>query len=410
MKNRQQGIVLPVVLVILLIMSVLGIALIGRMTFDARAEKISEDQMQAHYLARSGILIAKKYLLEQEKKSLLSVDGIHYYLYGDLYPDSATAFTNITDGTVANNHNTVVKYNVVSKSPSATVINLTATGTVNGHKDTITSTYNLSKGPTVVEAEDSAADKINNNTPLTIPDPWADGIPGEDGDIVVDSVEINFTDDDGDVNQSDAHKGLYSPSKESPLSTIVYKDTLTIDFHQNVGFLHSITMFFAKGHGSANTSIRSLEVTKGAKLSLYSNFFGFYGNLFIDYDNKKSHVRLYTYLSDPRNTTYESTLTGDKIVGGDPTKVYGLVYFEDGVTLLPKHGSATEAKAKDNNILRGYYFFPNGVDLATNSNLLSPAGPTEIDGALLSNLQIGTTFQFTEVGAGSEMEGSITYN
>jgi hypothetical protein len=35
--------------------------------------------MQAHYLARSGILIAKKYLLEQEKTSLLSVDGIHYY-------------------------------------------------------------------------------------------------------------------------------------------------------------------------------------------------------------------------------------------------------------------------------------------------------------------------------------------
>jgi hypothetical protein len=109
-----------------------------------------------------------------------------------------------------------VKYNVVSKSPSATVINLTATGTVNGHKDTITSTYNLSKGLTVVEAEDSAADKINNNTPLTIPDPWADGIPGEDGDIVVDSVEIDFTDDDGDVNQSDLKRDYIVPVKKVP--------------------------------------------------------------------------------------------------------------------------------------------------------------------------------------------------
>lgn len=45
LKNRQQGIILPIVLVIMIILSVLGIALIGRMTFDTRVQRFSEDRM-----------------------------------------------------------------------------------------------------------------------------------------------------------------------------------------------------------------------------------------------------------------------------------------------------------------------------------------------------------------------------
>lgn len=106
MKNREKGMVLPIVLIIMIVLGVLGLALIGRMSFDARAEKISEDRMQAHYLARSGLLIARNYLQQNQPDLIANSTS---YIYGNLNSTGSPQTLSISNTVPANTYNILIE-------------------------------------------------------------------------------------------------------------------------------------------------------------------------------------------------------------------------------------------------------------------------------------------------------------
>lgn len=322
MKNRQQGIVLPVVLVILLIMSVLGIALIGRMTFDARAEKISEDQMQAHYLARSGLEIGKKILYNPS----LQYGDKNFYLYGDLNnPDNWTLLNGIlpTADSIRTNNPIVLESVLISGNNRK----MTATGLYNGQKATINFNFtvgslnsdNLEEPPT--NALDAASAEVG----------W---VHPTNGKIIHDKK-----------------------SQSMPISFYVDNKIITLQRAKATTTLQSPSMFFKD-----NTT--SLEVTNNSVLNLKANYVSFLGDI------KLSG----THLGDLNlfvNSNTPSTLDGSEIDGIAGQK-YGLVYFGKKVYTQKKNNAPNTYLS----IVSGYYYFKNGIEIK--DAIASPASDKKL--------------------------------
>ena len=75
MKNRQKGFALPLVLLLLVVMSIMGVTLISITAGDIRANNEKDYSQQAFYAAESGISHGKKYLASQNNLS----KGIEQY-------------------------------------------------------------------------------------------------------------------------------------------------------------------------------------------------------------------------------------------------------------------------------------------------------------------------------------------
>ena len=69
MKNRQKGFALPLVLLLLVVMSIMGVTLISITEGDIRANNEKDYSQQAFYAAESGISHGKKYLASQNNLS-----------------------------------------------------------------------------------------------------------------------------------------------------------------------------------------------------------------------------------------------------------------------------------------------------------------------------------------------------
>ena len=69
MKNRQKGFALPLVLLLLVVMSIMGVTLISITAGDIRANNEKDYSQQAFYAAESGISHGKKYLASQNNLS-----------------------------------------------------------------------------------------------------------------------------------------------------------------------------------------------------------------------------------------------------------------------------------------------------------------------------------------------------
>lgn len=359
MHKCSKGIVLPVILIIMLILSVLGMALIGRMNFDSKIEKISEDKMQAHYLARSGILIAKNYLLNNESNL---ADDQTYYLSGALDSDSPTQNFSVSalyPSIINSTKYIVVKCTVINTVPLK--ISLNAAGIKNGQKDIINSTL-------IDNSLADAAAKINAGTPLTS--------PAINGTTVLDANDpnVNFIDNDGDIKN---HINLFTPNKGD---SVVYSDKVTVNFNENESVLNTGAMFFD------NTGT-SLLVSNQAALNLSADFLAYYGDVCIADNNEKNDTHLYL-------RTLNSTLTEDQLItDGSSTLNYGLVYFANNV-YTGKDTDVLVMESNGSDPLNGYYFFPDGVDLPSESDRLIPV--TGITAALLGQLNIADTFRATE--------------
>lgn len=380
MKNREKGIVLPIVLIIMIILGVLGLALIGRMSFDARAEKISEDRMQAHYLAWSGLLVAKDYL-QQNQTSL--VKNSITYVYGNLNStDSSQAFA-ISNSIPGSTYNILVKCEITNDNK---VITMTATGSYNSQSDIIKSTLNLNADGTLTEGEalQSAADAIADGKPLAI--------PKVDGNSFLDARNVSFYDDKGKktsfIDATGAIKNNVELHSTKTTDSVIYDATVMVNFHQHVSLLSTGAMFFAN-------PVTSLLISNQADLQLVADFIAFYGDVKIQNNNDQDATHLYL-------KTNNSTLTENLLKkGGSSTLKYGLVYF--GKNFYTGRDANIPVKEEDNTTnLHGYYFFPDGIKLPSQSASLIPAREI-ITSSILSQLHIPGTFQGTQSGSGDNM-------
>ena len=62
MKNREKGFALPVALLLLVVMTLMGVALVSISAGDIRANNEKDNSQQAFYAAESGITHAKKWM------------------------------------------------------------------------------------------------------------------------------------------------------------------------------------------------------------------------------------------------------------------------------------------------------------------------------------------------------------
>ena len=380
MQNRQKGIVLPVVLIIMIILSILGLTLAGRLFFDVRAEKISEDQMQAHYLARSGLLITKNYLI-QKQASL--VTNSTTYIYGDLNSTDSSQTLSISNTMPASTYNILIKCDIGADNK---IIAMESTGRFNGQIDKIKSVINFTVTGTVTEEEAlaSAADAIADGSPLEI--------PTVDGDAFLDARTVSFYDTSGKetsfIDSTGSIKNNVDLHSSNATDSVIYDATVMVNFKQHTSSLSTGAMFFA------NTGT-SLYISNQATLSLAADFIGFYGDVKIENNNAKNDTHLYL-------NTMNSTLTENQLkTGGSNTLKYGLVYF--GGNLYNGRSADILVKESDGTTnINGYYFFPDGIDLPSQSyRLIGASGIITND--LLSELNVPGTFQGTQAGTGDYM-------
>jgi len=302
MQNRSKGIVLPIVLIIMLILSILGMAILNRSSFDNKAEKVSEDKMQAHYLARSGLEVGKKII----NNSTLSYSNQNFYFYGDLNNDASVANWTLKMGaltTADENHPIVVKSVLVSDND----YKMTAKGTYRGQVDTIV--YNFTVG-------------ASSSATLT-------NVPGNALDAS--STEVGWV-------QSANGKIIHDGTETVPVS--FYGNNKVITLESRSATLEAPALYFTD-------TDTSLEVTNNSDLTLKTNFVSFAGDVLLS-GNKLGQLILNI------NSTTPSTLNGSAI-GGNNGKIYGLIYFHKKVLY----------KTTDSGLAAGYYYFQNDIDLQT---------------------------------------------
>lgn len=245
------------------------------------------------------------------------------------------------------------------------------------------STVNFTGTLTEGEALQSAADAIADGKPLTI--------PSVDGKDFLDARNVSFYDDKGKQTFFIDATGLIKNNVElhstKTTDSVIYDATVMVNFHQHVSLLSTGAMFFANPG-------TSLLVSNQADLKLAADFIAFYGDVKIQNNNDQDATDMYLKINN--STLTENLLKED----GSSTLKYGLVYF--GKNVYTGRDANIPVKEKDNTTnLHGYYFFPDGIKLPSQSARLIPV--KGITNSILSQLHIPGTFQGTQSGSGDSM-------
>lgn len=334
LKNRQQGIVLPIVLVIMIILSVLGIALIGRMTFDTRVQRFSEDRMQAHYLARSGLEIGR---------SIGESDAYRnqaFFTYGNLLGSTSDwEFGTSSLPTAAQNYQVAIS---TEKDETTGRYKMTATGRYNGQKCVLNYTF------PILSSSDGT-------------------LPSADPPVPADAIPASQTNPQW---LAEGNTVLNSSGE----STIPVKFTGTALDYKNTGnvvTLKAPQIFFSFNNN--NTTLTTMQT-----LNVYANLTAFYCKLDLDSKNKSS-LTLYTY---------NSTLYGQDI-GGSRNVKYGLVYF-DSTVLMRGFPFTFTVNNVSKTLGPGYYYFPEGTTVSVSPDSLIPiSDPASVNLSKL-NIQVSS--------------------
>lgn len=128
--NHEQGIVLPMVMLIMLIMVVLGTALLAQSGFESRRVMNGDSNMQAYYVAKSGAEAVSQYLIDNP-------DSL-----STLAENSPSAWTQLVDS--AHLFRVVVAPNYIPNSTEiSSSVTITSTGQVNSGSGVSNSTVNI---------------------------------------------------------------------------------------------------------------------------------------------------------------------------------------------------------------------------------------------------------------------------
>ena len=106
MKNNQKGFALPVSLMLLVVMTLMGTALVSITSGDLRSNNDRDASSQAFYAAESGISMAKQYLKKQSNYNLGNDPS------NQLRFCKTNLFPNLRQGTVKAINSHVGKYNL----------------------------------------------------------------------------------------------------------------------------------------------------------------------------------------------------------------------------------------------------------------------------------------------------------
>lgn len=89
--NRKSGIILGISLIIFLVISIIGAALITVVMGRAKQTNDLEKRTQAYFFAKSGVEIAREYAKQKEQDDQQFLEGKVFVLYGNLH-DESTSF------------------------------------------------------------------------------------------------------------------------------------------------------------------------------------------------------------------------------------------------------------------------------------------------------------------------------
>ena len=95
MKNSQKGFALPLALLLLVVMTLMGAALVSITAGDIRANSEKDTSQQTFYAAESGISVAKKYMVDNTslitRSSQRNLDGDLKFCKASFFPNLRTS-------------------------------------------------------------------------------------------------------------------------------------------------------------------------------------------------------------------------------------------------------------------------------------------------------------------------------
>lgn len=298
---------MPLALMVMFVVALLGTALWQYSMTDNIQVSYYDKKLQAHYIARAG------------------ADSVAQHIRKN--PDIAGTLISTKSNPVVFGKGT---YEVEVSGTISNVI-IVSTGNVSGVTDSVTVVLSYGGG--------GGGPSLGNIPPT----------PTRDGVGVVDAgMDKAWIDPGKSKNGKIIENDGAAEDQNGNLQKVIFEAKVNVWLNTGPSILKSSEMYFL------NAPL-SLEIYQGTVLQLYADLLVFKGEIYLRTQGN-TDGRLCLFVSNG--------IEGSKIPGGDPNKLYGIVYFENGVML-----------GSDEIIEPGAYYFPNGTCLSGQANSLIKPSP-----------------------------------
>lgn len=316
--QNEKGFAVPLAIMVMLVLILLGTALWYYSTSETLQVARAEQDMKAHYLARSGMDITQE-TLRREKEQLLDaeVDAV-FYFSGLLLNDKELTYSLTQPSATAKD--VVIKVVWDASEKTGQII---STGYFGELTDEINCKFTYYDNEPV-SAEDlgwignkGRVNNVHDNNVQEKAVVWAYSVLINDGN----NSETTFT----------------APA-------MYFKDT-----HLSDGYVFSLKI-------NANSS----------NLILIADYISFKGNILLDKPKSDSTTNLKLRTNDSEisfaNIAAKKDLKGQAPLGDTN---YGLLYLGENLLTIDKSGKIAPLRA---GLTKGYYLFPHGIMLGTNND------------------------------------------
>lgn len=320
MKNitqNEKGFAVPLAIMVMLVLILLGTALWYYSTSETLQVARAEQDMKAHYLARSGMDITQE-TLRREKDNLLPASDRVFYFSGTLLNNKTLTYATTQPNSTGKD--VVIKVVWDASEKTGQII---STGYCRELNDEINCKFTYYDNEPL-SAEDlgwignkGRVNNVHDNNVQEKPVVWTYSVLINDGN----NSETTFT----------------APA-------MYFKDT-----HLSDGYVFSLKI-------NANSS----------NLILIADYISFKGNILLDKPKGDSKTNLTLRTNDSEisyaNITDKKDLKGQAPLGDTN---YGLLYLGENLLTIDKSGKIAPMRA---GLTKGYYLFPHGIMLGTNDD------------------------------------------
>ena len=354
--QNEKGFAVPLALMVMLVLVLLGTALWYYSTSETLQVARAEQDMKAHYLARSGMDITQE-TLRREREQLLDADTDAVFYFSGLLLDDKEITYSLTQPS-ADAKDVVIKVEWDASEKTGQII---STGYSHELNDKISCEFEADMEPESGGSfgwYDPDTGVVQNN-PI--------GVGREEIPVAwnMENTRIIFND---------------NASLTDYASPAMY----FVDANQEYGA--------GMGGGSLETipipSSLLLEHNSQDRFQLYSNFISFRSNVFFIYDNNSNpNLPVFTYdsannFSDGVDDCFISGMELQQLNSAesldlknlnnevpDWTVNYGLLYLEAGADFIKlADGNVTSIRGGISSAEDAFYLFPNGIRMANNAD------------------------------------------
>lgn len=320
MKNitqNEKGFAVPLAIMVMLVLILLGTALWYYSTSETLQVARAEQDMKAHYLARSGMDITQE-TLRREKDNLLPASDRVFYFSGTLLNNKTLTYATTQPNSTGKD--VVIKVEWDASEKTGQII---STGYFHELNDKISCKFTY-----------------YDNEPLSAED-------------------IGWIGNKGRVNN--VHDNNI---QEKP---VVWTYSVLINDGNNSETLFAAPAMYFKDTHLNNGYVCSLKINaNSSNLILTADYISFKGNILLDKPKSNSTTNLTLRANDSEisfaNIAAKKDLKGQTPLGDTH---YGLLYLGENLLTLDKSGKIAPLRA---GLTKGYYLFPHGIMLGTNDD------------------------------------------